>query len=586
MKLSTAQALVQFLSSQEIRYEGARIPLLGGVWAIFGHGNVGGLGQALPDVQDRLPTFRGHDEQAMGHAAVGFAKAWRRRRAMAVTTSIGPGATNLVTAAATAHINRLPLLLLPGDVFADRGPDPVLQQLEHPLGPDVSVNDCLRPVARYFDRIMRPEQLLRSLPEAMRVLTDPVQTGPVVLCLPQDVQAERGGFPSSFFARTLHRFRRPAPEAWCLEEADARLGRVSRVLVIAGGGVRYARAEASLLKLAERRGWPVAVTQAGKGTFPSDHPLSVGSLGVTGTSAANQLLAESEAVLAVGTRLTDFTTGSARLLPRVGLSLVSLNVHPSDAARHGAFPVVGDARLGLDALRVTPFPPPDPDWRARIDGARQRWFEAVSAALDTPPETGLPGDAEVVRALARLAPPEVTVVAAAGGLPGDLHRLWAPLSSDAYLVEYGYSCMGHEIAGALGVKLAMPEREVWALVGDGSYLMLSSEIATSVALGAPILVVLLDNRGFGCIDRLDRSLRGAAAPAPGNLRTTPDIDLVAHARALGADADATDLEGLEAALERARRGDRTTVLVLRTDPGRSPVLGGAPWRVPSVYGGL
>ncbi|MEO1230551.1 MAG: thiamine pyrophosphate-dependent enzyme, partial [Myxococcota bacterium] len=520
MKLSAAQALVQFLSAQEIRYDGARIPLLGGVWSIFGHGNVGGLGQALPDVQDRLPTFRGHDEQAMGHAAIGFAKAWRRRRAMAVTTSIGPGATNLVTAAATAHVNRLPLLLLPGDTFADRGPDPVLQQLEHPLGPDISVNDCLRPVARYFDRIMRPEQLLRSLPEAMRVLTDPVQTGPVVLCLPQDVQAERGGFPSSFFARTLHRFRRPPPETWCLEEAAARLGRARRALIIAGGGVRYSRAEESLRKLAEKRGWPVAVTQAGKGAFPSHHPLSVGSVGVTGTSAANDLLREAEAVLAVGTRLTDFTTASARLVPRAGLSLISVNVHAPDAARHGAFPVVGDARLVLEALAGAPTPPADPAWLDRVEAVREGWTEAVAAAVDAPPD-GLPGDAEVVRALAQLASPEVTVVAAAGGLPGELHRLWSPQTSDAYLVEYGYSCMGHEIAGALGVKMALPEREVWALVGDGSYLMLSSEIATSVALGVPITVILLDNRGFGCIDRLDRSLRGAAAPAPGNLRGRP-----------------------------------------------------------------
>lgn len=585
MKLTMAQALVQFLAAQEVLHEGQRIPLLGGVWSIFGHGNVGGLGQALPSVASRLPTFRGHDEQAMGHAALGYAKAWRRRRFMAVTTSIGPGATNLVTAAATAHVNRLPLLLLPGDVFADRGPDPVLQQLEHPLGPDVTVNDCLRPVARYFDRIMRPEQLLRSLPEAVRVLMDPTTAGPVVLALPQDVQAERGGFPSSFFARHLHRPRQPYPEPRAMEEAAARLGRARKVLVVAGGGVRYAGAEQVLQDLAERRGWPVAETQAGKGSLPPDHPLQLGGVGVTGTSAANQALAEAEMVLAVGTRLTDFTTGSARLLPRVGLGLVSINVHSADAHKYGAFPVVGDALLALDALRVAPAAPPDPEWSVSIASFRRRWDEAQTTAFAASPPDDAPSDAEVLQVLSKHAHAQVSVVAAAGGLPGDLHKLWRPTSTDAYLVEYGYSCMGHEIAGALGVKMAQPEREVWALVGDGSYLMLSSELATSVAMDKPIIVVVLDNRGFGCIDRLDRSLRGEREGAAHNLRGAPDIDLEGHARALGAHAETVRLSELSAGLDRARTAGRTAVLVVRTDPGRSVVLGGAPWRVPSVYGG-
>lgn len=648
MRLTAAQAALRYLAAQEIEQGGHRIPFFGGVWAIFGHGNVGGLGQALAEVSDRLPTLRGHDEQAMAHAAIGFAKASRRRRAMAVTTSIGPGATNLVTAAATAHVNRLPLLLLPGDVFADRGPDPVLQQLEHPLGPDLSVNDCLRPVSRYFDRIMRPEQLLRTLPEAMRALTDPGATGPVTLAFPQDVQAERADFPSTFFGHRLLRIPRPPVEEWALAEAAARLLRARRVLIIAGGGVRYAGAERTLMALSEARGWPVAVTQAGKGSIPCDHPHSVGGIGVTGTSSANTLLREADAVLAVGTRLTDFTTGSARLIPRSNLTLVALNVSPSDAEKHGAFPLVGDADDGLERLRalmdrlahageaedMSASPPksapdgragssrasePNTDrsafrtaaevasggaaapmveaeggWVLRVKALKAAWEREVDAALE--PLGGgddLPSDAEVLHALDGLADERTTVVAAAGGIPGDLHKLWRAPTSDAYLVEYGYSCMGHEIAGALGVKRALPEREVWALMGDGSYLMLSSELATSIALDHPILVVVLDNGGFGCIERLDAHLRGRGAGAAGNLRAAPEIDLESHARALGAHAETTSLPRLAATMARARgvlRGEgpgerRSAVVVIRTDPLRAPLLGGASWRVSSVCGG-
>jgi 3D-(3,5/4)-trihydroxycyclohexane-1,2-dione acylhydrolase (decyclizing) len=586
MKLTAAEAVARFVAAQEIEQQGRRIPLFGGVWAIFGHGNVGGLGQALPAVEARLPTLRGHDEQAMGHAALGFAKAWRRRRMMAVTTSIGPGATNLVTAAATAHVNRLPILLLPGDVFADRGPDPVLQQLEHPLARDASVNDCLRPVSRFFDRVTRPEQLLRSLPEAMRVLTDPAATGPATLALPQDAQAERAAFPTDFFARRLHRVRRPPPEPSAVTEAAARLGRAARVLVVAGGGVRYAAAEDALRRLAEARGWPVAETQAGKGSLPHDHPLLVGALGVTGTSAANALVREADALLAVGTRLTDFTTGSARLVPRRELSLVAVNVHPGDAAKHDAFPMVADARLGLEALAsaLEDGRARDGGWTARAQAARGAWGEEVAAALDGPaPEP--PSDAHVVRALDRLAGSETAVVSAAGGLPGELHKLWRARAPGRYLVEYGYSCMGHEIAGGLGVKLARPELEVWVLVGDGAYLMLSTEIATSVALERPLVIWVLDNQGFGCIHRLDRSLRGEGRGASGNLRGHPRIDLEAHARALGACAETVPLDAAEAALARAREAGRTSVIVIRTDPAAAPALGGAPWRVPSVRGG-
>ncbi len=576
MRLSAAEALVRFWAAQMSE---DMQPLLGGVWAIFGHGNVGGLGQALPAVAGTLPTLRGHDEQAMGHAAIGFSRACRGRRAMAVTTSIGPGATNLVTAAATAHVNRVPLLLLPADGFAGRGPDPVLQQLEHPLGPDVSVNDCLRPVSRYFDRIERPEQLIRSLPEAARVLTDPVEAGPVTLCLPQDAQCEQAEFPGELFSPRVHRQRRPPPEPEALEAAARRLAGAKRVLVVAGGGVHRSGAEAALAALAEARGWPVAVTQAGKGCLSDEHPLSVGGIGVTGTSAANALAREADAVLAVGTRLSDFSTASGSLFSPA----VALNIHPADAHKRGATPLICDARVGLDGLRTALVDRPVgcPAWVGRAEAARADWAQILEG-LDVP-QASLPSDAEVVRALDRLAGRDTVVVAAAGGLPGDLHKVWRARGPGRYLVEYGYSCMGHELAGALGVKLACPKLEVLALLGDGSFLMASSELATSVALGAPILAVVVDNQGFGCIDRLDRQLGGPGAP--GNRRDLPWIDLELAARALGAHAETADLDRLPAALERARAAGRSAVVVVRTDPERSFSAGGAPWRVPSLMGG-
>jgi 3D-(3,5/4)-trihydroxycyclohexane-1,2-dione acylhydrolase (decyclizing) len=568
-----AEAVVRFLAAQEI--DGA--PLFAGVWAIFGHGNVAGLGPALHAARRKLPTLRAHNEQAMAHAAIAFAKAHARRRMMACTTSIGPGASNMVTAAAVAHVNRLPLLLLPGDVFANRRPDPVLQQLEAFGDATASVNDCFRPVSRYFDRITRPEQILTSLPAALRVLLDPAECGPATLALPQDVQTEAYDYPAEFFRRRVHHIRRPAPDATELENVLKILKAAKRPFVVVGGGVKYALAEKRLAAFAEAHGLPVAETQAGKGSLAWDHACNVGAIGVTGSQAANMLAARADVVLAIGTRLGDFATGSRALF--AGAKLVHLNVAGFDAAKHGAIPLVADADAGLEALARGLR-----DWRApaawtgqaaRLSRAWNREVERITSAAK-----GKPGDAQVLGAVNRaLSKKPHTVVCAAGGLPGELHKLWRAQDSAGYHLEYGYSCMGYEIAGGLGAKLARPEREVCVLVGDGSYLMLNSEIATSVALGAKLLIVLLDNRGFGCIERLQAATGGASF---NNLlgQDAPRVDFVAHARSLGAQAEGVDsIASLESALQRAIRARKTSVLVIETDPRRGTAEGGAWWDV-------
>ncbi len=581
LRVTAAKALVDYLGAQLVEIDGVQVPLLGGVFAIFGHGNVAGLGQALSE-HEVLPTYRAHNEQAMGHAAIAYAKAHRRRRMMACTTSIGPGATNLVTAAAVAHVNRLPVLFLPGDVFASRAPDPVLQQVERFDDPNITANDCLRPVSRFFDRIMRPQQLMVSLPQAIATLVDPVTTGPVTLALPQDVQAEAADFPEAFFAPRVHRIRRPRPDRAELDAACAALAKSERPIIVAGGGVLYSSAEAQLEALASAHSIPVTFTQAGKGALPSAHPMCVGGLGVTGTAAANSLLSEADLVLAVGTRLSDFTTASATLFPRLGRAdcpLVSLNVTPFDAVKYSALPLVADAAEGLRAILERATAPLESSARsARIADEKQRWAEEVQRALDAP-KADLPADAQVLRAVNRFAQKDSVVVCAAGGLPGDLHKLWATTGPGSYHVEYGYSCMGYEIAGGMGVKMAQPEREVIVMVGDGSYLMMNSEIATTVSRGLKLLIVLLDNRGFGCINRLQRATGGA--PFNNLLDEPPHVDFVAHAKALGAHAElAPDLEALPQALVRARAADRTAVVVIRTDPSLGFAPGGAWWEVP------
>ncbi|MEX1206478.1 MAG: 3D-(3,5/4)-trihydroxycyclohexane-1,2-dione acylhydrolase (decyclizing) [Dongiaceae bacterium] len=575
-RLTMAQALVRYLCAQRTEIDGREAPLFAGVWAIFGHGNVAGLGEALYGVRDRLPTYRAHNEQAMAHAAIAYAKASNRRRMMACTTSIGPGATNMVTAAAVAHVNRLPILLLPGDVFASRRPDPVLQQVEDFADPTVTANDCFRPVSRYWDRITRPEQILSSLPAALATLTDPAACGPATLALCQDVQAEAYDYPDSFFAPRLHRPRRPGPDPRELAAAAAALAAARRPLIVAGGGVHYALAGAALDAFARRRFVPVAETQAGKGALPWNHPSAVGGIGVTGSSAANALASEADLVLAIGTRLGDFATASRTLFRDPGMTLIQLNVAPFDAAKHGALPLVADAERGLAELdaRLGDWQAPAP-WRAKAEAETRAWNAAVERAT-APSNAPLPSDAQVLGAVNRVAGAESIVVCAAGGLPGELHKLWRVAAPGGYHLEYGYSCMGYEIAGGLGVKLARPDREVYVLVGDGSYLMLNSEIATSVMLGSKLVIVVLDNRGFACIDRLQRASGGAGfnnllADALAGEAGPPAIDFAAHAASLGAAAEkVSGIAGLEAALERAKAAPKTYVIVIDTDPAAAP----------------
>jgi len=580
VRLTTAQALVRHLAAQRIREPGGEAPLFAGMFAIFGHGNVAGIGEALQHVRDGFPTWRAHNEQAMAHAAIAFAKATRRRRMLACTTSIGPGATNMVTAAALAHVNRLPVLLLPGETFANREPDPVLQQVEHFGDPTITANDCFRPVSRFWDRISRPGQLLASLPQALSVLTDPADCGPVTLALPQDVQAEAHDWPVAFFEPRIHERVRPGPDPQQLRRAVALLRAARKPLIIAGGGVLYAEACEALAAFALARGIPVGETQAGKGALPWDHPCNVGAIGVTGTGAANALAQEADLIVAIGTRLADFTTGSGQLLPREGCALLSLNVCRHDLAKRGAAPLQADALRGIEALDAAlGAPQARGRWLADAQARIQEWNAARDAAVAAR-GTDLPSDAEVLEVANRAAGARGTVVCAAGGLPGELHKLWRASGPGSYHVEYGYSCMGYEIAGALGVKMAQPDRDVIVLVGDGSYLMMNSEIATSIALGQKLTIVVLDNRGYGCINRLQGACGGESF---NNLLddAAPRIDFVAHARALGAHAEkAGDLAALGTQLARAIRADRTSVVVIDTDPVHSTAVGGAWWNVP------
>lgn len=577
VRLTMAQALVKFLAAQRIPADDGRpTPLFAGVFAIFGHGNVAGLGEALYAMRERLPTWRAHNEQGMAHAAIAFAKAHQRRRLIACTSSIGPGAANMVTAAALAHANRLPVLLLPGDTFASRRPDPVLQQLEHAHDPGLSTNDCFRPVSRYFDRITRPEQIIQSLPTAVHTLLDPEHCGPATLALCQDVQAEAFDYPLDFFRETTHHIAARPPDTRQLQQVAELIPTARKPLLIAGGGVHYAGAFASLARLAKERAIPIAETQAGKGSVAWDHSHYAGAIGVTGSDAANRLAAEADLIIAVGTRLQDFTTGSRTLFEAA--QLIQINVGGFDAIKHGAVALVADADRALKALE-----PLLGDWRADAhwlqraqDLSRQwnRYYDAVTA-IDAAPDAGPPSDAQVLGAVKRRSAPGDVVVCAAGGLPGELHKLWRCDHPRGYQVEYGYSCMGYEIAGGLGVKMALPEREVFVLVGDGSYLMLNSELATSVMLGHKIIVVLLDNRGYGCIDRLQRATGGASF---NNLLRdcvqaddgAPAIDFAAHAQALGARAEqVADLKELEDAIARARAADTSYLIAIATDPDQS-----------------
>jgi 3D-(3,5/4)-trihydroxycyclohexane-1,2-dione acylhydrolase (decyclizing) len=582
VRLTVAQALVRAMAAQWTLVAGHRRRVFAGVWAIFGHGNVAALGEALYAAREVLPTLRAHNEQAMGHAAVAFAKASLRRRMMACTTSIGPGATNLVTAAAVAHVNRLPLLLLPGDVFATRVPDPVLQQVEDFGNGLVTANDCLKPVSRYFDRITRPEQLVSAFNRAMQVLTDPAQCGPVTLALCQDVQAEACDWPESFFAERLWTSRRPPPDELELAEAVRVLQAARRPLIVCGGGVLYSEAGSELRAFCERHEAPSTETQAGKSALPASHPLNLGGIGVTGTAAANALAADADVILAVGTRLQDFTTGSATLFRSPGHRLVGLNVQSFDAWKHGALPLVADAREGLRRLSEALGDwRAEAAWRERARAERSVW-QRTAESFTTARIGSPPSDAQVIGAVQQAARDSDILVSAAGGLPGELHKHWRAEQPGGYHLEYGYSCMGYEIAGALGVKLALPEREVIVMVGDGSYLMLNSEIATSVRLGAKLIIVLLDNGGFACIERLQGATGNASFNnlLPHAHRAGGELDLVAHARSLGAHASRVqDLAALGAALTTARQAQDTTVLVIDSDPAANTTAGGHWWDV-------
>jgi 3D-(3,5/4)-trihydroxycyclohexane-1,2-dione acylhydrolase (decyclizing) len=589
VRLTTAQALVRYLAA--LRAETGlpaveEAPLFGGVFAIFGHGNVAGVGDALYRHRAELPVYRAHNEQAMAHAAIAFAKANMRRRMMACTTSIGPGATNLVTAAALAHVNRLPVLLLPGDVFASRAPDPVLQQVEDFHDGGISANDCMRPVSRYFDRIMRPEQLLTALPRAIDVLTDPALCGPVTLALPQDVQTMAYDFPLAFFAPQTIAFQVVQPDTIQLARAAALLREAKRPLLIAGGGVLYGLASDAVSAFIEVHRVPVAETQAGKGALPWDHPLQQGAIGVTGSPAANALARDADVVLAVGTRLSDFTTGSHSLFAQA--KLVNLNVNSFDAQKWRGVEYRADAKAGLTALSgALGAWTSAADWEAKAKKGAEAWRGDI-ARITGKRDVALPYEGEVIGAVQRSGKDSTTrdiVVCAAGTLPAELHKLWRTSVPGGYHVEYGYSCMGYEIAGGLGVKMARPDCEVVVIVGDGSYLMLNSEIATSLLLDQKLVVVVLDNHGFGCINRLQQACGGAPfnnlfADSVQGKGGPPKIDFAAHAASQGALAEnVKTIPELEAALRRARAADRTYVVCIETDPNRTTEEGGWWWEV-------
>jgi 3D-(3,5/4)-trihydroxycyclohexane-1,2-dione acylhydrolase (decyclizing) len=594
VRLTTAQALVRYLAGLRTRLECPQgdeiVSLFGGVFAIFGHGNVAALGEALYQYRERLPTYRAHNEQAMAHAAIAYAKAHFRRRMMACTSSIGPGATNFLTAAALAHVNRLPVLFLPGDIFVSRDPDPVLQQVEDFNDGTVSANDCFRPVSRYFDRIVHPSQLITSLPRAVRALTDPALCGPVTIALPQDVQADAFEYPVEFFENPVLEFRTLPPSGNELTGAVRAIITAKRPVIVAGGGVLYSGACKALRAFAERHGVPVCETQAGKSSLPWDHPLQLGSIGVTGSPASNALASEADLILAVGSRLQDFTTGSNSLFAAAG-RVVSLNVNPFDATKGRGVPLQADARLGLEALsQALPQWQAEAGWTERAKAEAAAWRSTVVAITRRRelPRGQLPYDGEVIGAVQRSSPKSTTediVVCAAGTLPAELHKLWRTSTPGGYHMEYGYSCMGYEIAGGLGVKMARPDREIIVMVGDGSYLMLNNEIATSVMLDKKLIIVLLDNHGYGCINRLQQSCGGI--PFNNMLvdclqsgQGAPDIDFAANAASLGALSEkAANIPELEAALQRARTANRTYLICIETDDTRTTNEGGWWWEV-------
>ncbi len=605
-RLTVAQALVRFLAAQYTERDGVRRRLIGATWGIFGHGNVAGVGQALLEYgtvssggrlpeSPAMPYHQGRNEQSMVHAAVGYARQSNRLSTHAVTTSIGPGATNLVTGAALATVNHLPVLLLPGDVFATRPADPVLQQLEVPHAGDVSVNDCLRPVSKYFDRVTRPEALIPAALQAMRVLTDPVDTGAVTLALPQDVQAEAYDWPEDFFAERTWQVRRPGPDPVAFAEAVHAIRAARRPLVVAGGGVHHSRAEEALAEFADATGIPVASTQAGKGSLRWDHPQVVGGIGHTGTATADELARTADLVIGVGTRYTDFTTASGTLFTGEDVRFLNLNIAPFDGHKLSGLPLIADARSALEELtealelhdhRV------DPAYVTEYTEDKQRWEHRVDACFEADEPDVRPTQPQVIGALDAIVDESDVIINAAGSLPGELHKLWRSRSRDQYHLEYGYSCMGYEIPAAIGVKMAAPERPVWALVGDGTYLMMPTEIVTAVQEGIAIKVLLVQNHGYASIGGLSETVGGERFGTAYRFRSDDGtytgaplpVDLAANAASLGMRVlRAKTVSDLRDALAEARAADTPTCVYVETET--QDTVSGAPpaqawWDVP------
>jgi 3D-(3,5/4)-trihydroxycyclohexane-1,2-dione acylhydrolase (decyclizing) len=600
VRLTVGQAVVRFLAAQYSERDGARHRLIEGCFGIFGHGNVAGLGQGLLEAELKaglapgsegggLRYLQGRNEQAMVHAAVAFARTRNRMSTLACTSSIGPGATNMVTGAALATINRLPVLLLPSDVFATRVADPVLQQLEHPSGQDISVNDAFRPVSRFFDRVWRPEQLPSALLAAMRVLTDPAETGAVTLALPQDVQAEAYDWPAELFRERVWHIPRTPPDPAAVARAAEVIRSAKRPLIVAGGGVLYSEATHALHEFAETFGIPVGQTQAGKGTMRSDDPLCAGAIGATGTTAANQLAARADVVIGIGTRWSDFTTASRTAFAQPGVRFVNVNVASFDAAKQSGVVLVADARAALDALAMALGAwKTDPAYRTEAAELAAGWQATVEAAYTTRHQPR-PAQSEVIGVVNEVSGERDVVLCAAGSMPGDLHKLWRTRDPGGYHVEYGYSCMGYEIAGGLGAKLAAPDREVFVMVGDGSYLMMSAELVTAVQEGVKLVVVCVDNHGFASIGNLSESV-GSQRFGTSYRYRSPDgrldggflpVDLAANAASLGVYVLRTrTIEEFRQALVKARAADRTTLVYVETDPTAGGPSSDAWWDVP------
>jgi 3D-(3,5/4)-trihydroxycyclohexane-1,2-dione acylhydrolase (decyclizing) len=590
VRLTVAQATVRFLANQYSERDGVEQRLIPGCFGIFGHGNVAGIGQALLQAQTTgevdLPYYLSRNEQAMVHASVGFARMRNRLQAFACTASTGPGSTNMLTGAALATINRIPVLLLPSDTFATRAASPVLQELEDPRAADVSVNDAFRPLSRFFDRIERPEQLPSALLGAMRVLTDPAETGAVTICLPQDVQAEAHDWPEELFRRRVWHIGRAVPDPASVRRAGDVIRSATKPLIIAGGGVLYSEAETALREFATTTGIPVADTQAGKGAVLYDHPCAVGGVGSTGTPVANALAAAADVVIGIGTRYSDFTTASRTAFQNPGVTFVNVNVAAFDAAKQSAVSVVGDARSCVEALRTAldgyRVSAEHTDWHTQLNNV---WADIVDRSFHLDHEP-LPAQTEIIGVLDEVMEPRDVIVQAAGSLPGDLQMLWRARDAKQYHVEYGYSCMGYEIAGALGIKMAAPDREVFALVGDGSYLMMASEIVTAVSEGIKLIVVLVQNHGFASIGALSESLGSQRFGTRYRFRDSTTgmldgdplpVDLAANAESLGARVlRASNIKDFRIALAEARAADVTTVVYIETDP-LAPVPSSQSW---------